>query len=508
MTIAINEFKTWDEWREKCLAPLEPGGVGEDPRYSDRFSQLKAEVEKRDGVDFERIKSLATQVLTEEAKDLRVAGYFTLAASRLYGIEGFSQGVRLIESLLKTFEADCHPRKPKARQSALTWLQQPKMLSFIESFDGSVADEVYNDADEQFKSFIDTVRAAGVEGFGWPELSQWLAKKKPAPKAEEKPVAETGGESEPSQALPPSTGSAPQPASAPATSSIQSEAQLLQAHKQLLAYYRDKQLYGAMASLARSVKWGDVKLPPNEGGKTRLPAPRDASLNKVRIACDNEEWLTAFLAAEDAFFEAGGAFCFELQRLSAIAAAKAGHKGVALQIERSVCALFDRLPKLKQLTFDNGEPFVGGATQGWLEQIAPASDGDGDSDGADWLSEGRRLRDEEDLGTALRWLNDQGQGSDVSGLRSRLIQAQLCHEAGHAALAEPMLERLDRIVQERGLDALVPDLAMSIWRQRWMVLKDLKAEADKESEATLDSEITRLQSRMCATDLARAAQWF
>lgn len=508
MSIAINEFKTWEDWRDKCLAPVEPDEVGEDPRYSDRFSQLKAEVEKRNEVDFERILSLATEVLTQEAKDLRAAGYFTLAACRLHGIEGFYQGIQLIEGLLKSFE-QCHPQKPKARRSALNWLQQPRVLSFIESYDGAISDDVYSAADDQFKTFIETVREAGVEGFGWPELTQWLDKKKPAPQKDEAKPADQSPQA-PASPQPTSTptAAAPAPAGAPVGGAIQSEAQLLQAHKQLLAYYREKQSYGAMAGLARSVKWGDLKLPPNEAGKTRIPAPRDASLNKVRIACDNEEWLDAFLAAEDAFFEAGGVFCFELQRLSATSAAKAGYKGVALQIERAVCALFDRLPKMKQLTFDNGEPFVGGATQGWLEQITPEGGGDNAGEGSDWLSEGRRLRDEEDLGTALQWLNDQGQGTDIGGLRSRLIQAQLCHEAGQATLAAPMLERLDRLVQDRALDALVPDLAMSIWRQRWMVLKDLKAQAGNDDQETLDTEMTSLKSRMCATDLARATQWF
>ena len=505
MTIAINDMTSWDEWLERCMAPVEPEDVGEDPRYSDRFTLLKAEVEKRQDVDFDLIASLATEVLTDEAKDLRAAGYFTMAASRLHGIEGFYQGIRLLEGLLKTFSDQCHPRKPKARRSALGWLQQPRVLSFIQNFDGDVSEEVYVAADQQFKGFIDVAREAGVEGFGWPDLSQWLAKQQPAPKAEEKTPAESQAQSQAASPTPATTAPSAPPLG---DGGIQSEAQLLQAHKQLLGYYRDKQLYGAMAGLARSVKWGDLKLPPNEAGKTRVPAPRDQSVNKVRIACDNEDWLNAFLAAEEAFFEPGGAFCFELQRLSATAAAKAGHKGVALQIERFVCALFDRLPKLKQLSFDNGEPFVGGATQGWLEQIAPTGDGEGANDGADWLSEGRRLRDEENLGAALRWLHEQGQGSDVNGHRSRLIQAQLCHEGGQAALAEPMLERLDRSVQELGLDTLVPDLAMAIWRQRWMVLKDLKAEADKDSEDRLDEEIARLQSLMCATDLARAAQWF
>ena len=508
MTIAINNIKSWDEWLERCLQPLEPGDVGEDPRYSERFSTLKAEVEKKQDVDYDKILSLATRVLTDEAKDLRAAGYFTLAACRQYGIEGFYQGSKLIQQLMNRFEDQCHPQKPKARRSALIWLQQPRVISFIQSYQGSTAEDVYVAADQQFKDFIETLRSAGLDDFGWPELTQWLKKKQPV-KAEPTPTPESNQGSEASAEATTSVPAAPSAApTAAVTSNIQSETQLLQAHKQLLSYYRDKQLYGAMVGLARSAKWGDLKLPPNEGGKTRLPAPRDASLNKVRIACDNEDWATAFLAAEDAFFEAGGAFCFELQRLAATAAAKAGHKSAALLIERMTCALFDRLPKLKQMSFENGEPFVGGATQGWLEQIAPQAEGGGESDGQDLLTEARRLRDEENLGAALKWLGQQGQGNHVTGHRARLVQAQLCHEAGQPNLAAPMLERLDRSVREQGLDTLVPDLAMAVWRQRWMVLKDLKAEADAEREALLDSDIAQLQSLMCATDLARASEWF
>lgn len=509
MTLKLKDFSDWDQWLDACLTPVGKEGIGEDPRYSDGFSALKAEVEKRQGVDFDQIMVLATEVLTGEAKDLRAAGYFSLAASRIYGLEGFYHSLRLIIGLLETFDPPCHPQKPKARVSAINWLQQPRILAFIQGAEQQPAPELYKQCEETFADLVKVTKEAGMEGFGWPDLSRWLAKNKPAESA---PAADQpgAGESQSSkeQAAPPS----PSPASTPAMDagqSIGSDTQLLQVQKQLLGHYRDKQLYGTYVGLARAAKWGDLKLPPNEGGKTRVPAPREASLNAVRVACDNEDWSAAFLAAEAAFFEPGGAFCIELQRHSAIAAQKAGYRSAAISIEHLVRSLFERLPKLKQLSFDNGDPFVSGAALGWLEQISQASQGEeGDGEGRNLLAEARQMRDEHDLKTALQWLKGQGAGPGLDGKRIGLLQAQICHEAGEAALAAPLLERLDESVRQLGLGDLVPDLAMNIWRQRWLVLKDLKAEADADTQLKLDSDIADLQSRMCATDLARAVEWF
>lgn len=505
MTIAISGLNSWDAWLTQCLAPLPAEAAGSDPRYGERFSSLKAEVEKKQEVDYERILTLSTDILSREAKDLRVASYFILGAGRVYGLEGLVWGVRLLTGLLAMDAEQCYPQKPKARLSAIGWLQQPRILHFVQKHDSKASETLFVEAKESWESFATAAGEAGIQGFGWPDLFDWLRKNQPKPAASTTTESATGASSRSAEDSQSSTDK-PSPNTA---GPVQSEAQLLQLQKQVLAYFREKSKQGSRAAFARSVKWADLSLPPNENGKTRIPPPREASLNKVTHAIDSDNWAMAFEAAEDAFLEPGGLFCMELQRLSALAAQKAGFRSARSVIEFQVRELMERLPKLRQLSYDNGEPFAGGAALAWIEQItAASSNSQGGSSDVDFLAEARKHRDEGSLATALAWLRSQLTGENLDSLRIRLAQAQLCHESAEPALASSQLDTLVEAVDNFQLAKLMPNLAMAIWRQAWLVTKDLLASAAGERQAELNDTLDRLHARMCATDLAQAAEWF
>lgn len=75
------------------LSQWENREAGEDPRYSDGFAQLRGEVEKLSGNDFERIRDLSHAVLREQALDLRVLAYTSLAYAYLYGVKGLADAL-------------------------------------------------------------------------------------------------------------------------------------------------------------------------------------------------------------------------------------------------------------------------------------------------------------------------------------------------------------------------------------------------------------------------------
>lgn len=507
MTIAIAGLKGWDDWLTQCLAPLPGGASGSDPRYGERFSTLKAEVEKKQEVDYERILKLSTDILSQEAKDLRVASYFVLGAGRVYGLEGLVWGVRLLTGLLAMDVDQCYPQKPKARLSAIGWLQQPRILHFVQKHDSQVPEALFVEAKESWESFATAAGEAGIEGFGWPDLFEWLRKNQPKPVVNTASTNSTPETANSGSAV--AQQSADEAQSSGSAGPVQSEAQFLQLQKQMLSYFREKSKHGSRAAFARSVKWADLRLPPNESGKTRIQPPREASLNKITHAIDSENWAVAFEAAEDAFMEPGGLFCMELQRLSALAAQKAGFRSARSVIEYQVRELLERLPKLRQLSYDNGDPFAGGAALAWIEQITAAgSNNQGGSSEVDYLAEARKQRDEGSLASALAWLRAQISGDNIVSLRIRLAQAQLCHESAEPVLASSLLDTLVEAVDDYRLAKLVPDLAMAIWRQAWLATKDLLASAGGERQAELNHTLDRLHARMCATDLAQAAEWF
>lgn len=494
---------------ESILEPVN-GGVGEDPRYSDRFDRLKQEIQKTQDVDFDLIVSTAREILAEEAKDLRVAGYLTLGLANLEGYSGLVEGLHVIGELFERFGDELHPIKPKFRKSAIEWVRSPKVLAFAErAGNAPEGDDVAKAANtwEQFakvaQHFVDPDTP-----FKWPDFEKWLAKQvvanQPTPEPEAKPA------SEPKPAAKPTVAAAAPPPPVQANSSIGSKAELTASVRNLLGHFRSENRYATMISVARSFIWSDLKLPPNDNGKTRVPAPREASLNKIKLNMDNEQWEDALLACEDMFFEPGGLFLIDIQAYACEAAKKAGQKDAAFAVESAVKALVARLPKITQMSFDNGDPFVAATTSAWLDQLTEETgSGGGVADlTKEWLAGAREVNSNENLGAALRWLTEQPTAHDGERLKIQLCQAQLCIESDRSQLAEPLLDRLADEVARLNLAVVDPDFAMQVWRYGYRVLQDrLSGTDDGEQKVNINKRLEALRAQLCATDIAKAVEW-
>ncbi|TDO95535.1 TssA family type VI secretion system protein [Marinomonas balearica] len=508
-------------WVEQLCSPIEgkPSAAGVDPRYDDLFIELKAEVEKKQDVNYKQIKDLAENVITQVGKDVRAAGYYLLAASKLEGALGLFKGILLLLKLLENFDGALFPEKDKARRMALLWPLQSKILIFVQKNDDAPSLKLTQNLKKAFDALC-VLAKKHTEDFGWPDLNTWLAKTEKQLVEKENLLSSSAknNNASPSGTSDLEHNKTQRPASHQAAGIkqsnagvevISSDAQLVQTHRQLLKHYRSKQEYGAMVCLARAVKWGDLKLPANENNKTRVPAPRDASINKIRAAYESENWIEAFLAAEDAFMESGGLFSFDIQRWSAVSAQKAGLKSVYVNIELLVHALLTRLPNLKRLSFENGVGFFTGAGAAWYEQVESqfkVSSNNAEQD--DYLTKARTLKEEKGLAMALAWLKKE-QGSDIAQqLTVQLAQACICYEEGLTDAALALLDALDKQVDETNTSVLLPNLAMKIWRQKYLALKDVIGQSsDQESKSHTERELLRLQSRMCATDVSLAVDW-
>ncbi|WCN10817.1 TssA family type VI secretion system protein [Marinomonas mediterranea] len=505
-------------WAKQLCAPIEghDSSSGQDPRYEDLFIELKAEVEKKQDVDYKKIADLAERVIAEIGKDVRAAGYYLLAASKLEGIFGLYKGMLLLLTLLESYGETLFPLKEKARRMALIWPLQKKVLSFAQNNGDAPSLVLIQNLQQVFETLCEQARKQ-TEDFGWPELSTWLSKteKQLAEKESKSSGASNTGKSAPSpiEQSKEQNNAGQQSGNARQNSlhveTISSDSQLAQVHRQLLKHYRGKQEYGAMVSLARAVKWGDLKLPTNENNKTRVPAPRDASLNKIRVAYDSENWIEAFLAAEDAFMEPGGLFSFDLQRWSAVSAQKAGLKSVFMNIESMSHSLLSRLPNLKKLSFENGVSFFSGSGAAWYEQVETKfKASSSNTEQVDYLAKARSIKEEKGLASSLSWLKQEQSSEIAQQISVQLAQACLCHEEGLLDAALALLEALDKQTEETNVSVVLPHLAMGVWRQKYLVLKDTIAKAsDHEAMSRIEKERLRLQSRMCATDVALAVEW-
>lgn len=509
-------MEQWIEHAKKFTSPLSSDApTGEDPRYCDEFSLLKAEIEKKTDVDFERIVSLCEDILSAKAKDLRVASYLVMSLSRLEGFSGLAKGMAILSHLVENFGDALHPNKPKARQSALKWFQQEKVLTFAQGATTSVAHEEAEAALALYDSLFEQLSGLCAEPMSWPELKQWLDKKRkettpqtvaesPKPQSNHT-AAEAEKQARPSPAAPsmPATGSA---------SGIESSSQYAQAVKHLLNYFREQKQYAKMLGTAMSCQWGNLKTPPNEQGKTRLPAPRDASLARIRNALDNEQWEEALIAGLDAFMEPSGQFLLDIPKWMFDSANRLGNTEVADVIKHQVMLLTKRLTKLTQLKFDNDEPFVSSTAAAWLEQMseeAPSGNTEAGSGGLQTLLKNARdAVQESGIQGAFSLLNQTASQTALDRAYREFCKAQLCVEQERSELALPILLQLEQVADELSLAKVAPEFAMQIWRLLYRLQNERLATITQESsKLETENHIAHLQSLMCTTDVAKAMQW-
>ncbi|MBA3980836.1 MAG: hypothetical protein C0462_09590 [Alcanivorax sp.] len=493
MNVMQAPLQTWVQARED----------GEDPRYSDAFSALRGEVEKLSGNDFERISELGETVLTEQALDLRVLAYVSLARTYLQGASGLHDAVLAWCWVLESRWEQCFPQRDNARRAAIEWLTNERFPVFLarNSHDGEVVSAL-TEALSRLHALIEQRLGEPVR---LKAIHKWLEDNAaPTPSA---PAEPDSAENEDAQTSPPrfaqaDTGARSPTHQAPASGAIDNDKAEQKALRDLLAWYRAEQRFLELVSLGRVMRWSDLVPPPADNGSTRVPPPRPASLNAVSVALDRQQWSEALLAAERAFLEPGGQFCFQIQHWAHQAAKGLGLRQVCARIEQDTAALLAHHRDLLRLRFADGEPFVSGNAANWIETLmAPADSGSG-ADNDRWPTLGReaeaRVADQ-GLAAGLAFLDEQPAHSDRERVELDLLRAGLALTQGRADLALPLLESVNERIAARDIGRWEPALALRAWR---LLQQALRAGEENEAQRQRLDDISQLISR---TDITAAA---
>lgn len=102
--------------------------VGQDPRMLPEFDALRAEINKlshasRPDIDWMLVHDMATTIFEKQGVDLQTAIYFTLARSRLAGLNGFTESCEFLANLIVTQWDNFWPpvHQERARVEMLDW---------------------------------------------------------------------------------------------------------------------------------------------------------------------------------------------------------------------------------------------------------------------------------------------------------------------------------------------------------------------------------------------------
>jgi type VI secretion system protein VasJ len=485
------------------LSQWENREAGEDPRYSDGFSQLRGEVEKLSGNDFERIRDLSHTVLREQALDLRVLAYTSLAYAYLYGVKGLADALAAWCWAIEFAWENCHPARPNARLGAFDWLRNERFPVYLNKHVCNQED--LEQLETQLTRFHSLLDDKIDDGPRLKAITDWLAeqkKKQPAVTESAAPEEDSADQSQAEST--PQTSTRQQSATGPASpvGNIDNDKAEQKALRELLAWYRHEKRYEPMVRLSRSMRWSALAMPPADKGKTRIAPPRQASLNTVSSALDRQQWDEALLAAERTFLEPGGQFCLALQHAAFQAAQGLGLGNLADLISRECRALLTARRDLIKLQFSDGSPFLDGTAANWVESLMTDDSDSTASDDSLWGQvgvEAAAASQQDGLVAGLKVIDQTPTRGRKARSEQDLLKAELCLVNQRHDLALPLLEAVAERLDDHGIPAWEPTFALRVWR---LLQQALRAQDNNEQAQMRLEQIGQHISR---TDITAAA---
>ncbi|MFT6916468.1 MAG: type VI secretion system protein VasJ [Motiliproteus sp.] len=531
-----------------------PGGC--DVQYGDEFSALSNELVKEDGinvkpVDWSLVRELGECILREQSKDLRVAGYLSVALFHLEGFAGLAAGFKLLRDLVEAdYWQDLYPqrkkRQNKARAAAFDWvikklerplsevdIQDADAVAVIETslafagLDRALSDRLGDELPanwfelrnvlNRLKQDAEHLRAATQQSAEQAQPAQ-LQKKTQSP-AKEPSIKESSSSLRP--APPPSQPTSDVAAADLLTAVVESMPQAVtsaadiervltangKSVEKLCELLRQQRLTDPRPYfLLRTSKWMTLdKLPPN-GVAPSIPSAERLKYLAVQEQSENYEVL---IQECEKSFAAGALFNLGLHRMVAKALLAIGAPEASNQIKICVAQLLERFPGYTGQTFANEMGFVDASTQAWIDtevsavQPAAATLEAIGSAGEPWLEAAHAARKQAgpgrfEAGIALFSSAIKGTINERDSCFWQLEQARFCFESGYLDIALPQLTYLYEKIQLRQLQRWEPELTLVIIKL--LMACHGKRQAKQPYTEDQQQKIEALRTELCLMD--------
>lgn len=500
--------ENWPTWLEHLSSPLAESACGDDLKYEEDFKYLKTAFSGVNELDCKKVFVTGTSLLAEKSKDLRISSYVLCAAANDFGIEGITYGLTLLNTLVAQYKDEVHPLKIKARAAVHTWLlgQQPRIIALAQQND------VNNP--EQIKALIDVLNVYSSDtaicfdenagplselrhwaeklSITYPIVTKTIAAKPQVQSANEQTLAENQSNiahensADEANSLSEQEVNITQTPKVNAASSVESDSQYLETVRKLLSFDKEKSNINRLICLARAIRWADLKLPPHEQGKTRIPAPRGSAFAPIKNALANENYLEALLSAEALFMEGAMHFNLDLQAMVFTALTGLNQKQTIKNFSLSLFQLTQQFPQLANLRYDDGTPLCSAKTKDFLVQISAdfstpeAANTTEDDRYIDIEKQGKQLVADSKLMQALLLTNDLPAKTTFELAQQQLLKAKFCLFDENYDFAEPILQSLLKTVELAELKQWQPDFAMQVWRNAVLCFETLSTDKNDE----------------------------
>ncbi|MNH85518.1 hypothetical protein D3C81_1007390 [compost metagenome] len=458
--------------------------VGGDVRFSIEYEALERELGKVQSIhessqiDWPKVRENCESLLRTQSKDLRVSVWLTWALYQCESFQGLVAGLGLLHCLCKSRWADVYPSKPRTRAAAISWLTQRLeqvlsenvaikeqlplfrcLVEHLEGLDAIFTEHLGDDAplllplSRRLKILVHRA----VEHQPSPGVVEAaMAQVKQAATQLFNPCAPIDNEKDAYKAL-----RAQQDSSRP-----------------LCAWWLKQKATDLRAlRLSRTLLWLPVDTLPDRNSE-RITALRGLPADRLRFFqehYDQARYADLLVELEPSLSKAP--FWFDGQRMVWECLQGLNAELAMREVEIHLALLIQRLPGILELRFHDGVPFADPATRAWVNVHvmphlkSPCAERPVEAPATQpaWeqaLDDVQPILRKDGLKAAVQILK-QGLHAAQGG-RARyfwqLTLARLCFLAKKYELAKSQLETLDQTLQDSGLHAWEPDLALEVLR--------------------------------------------
>ena len=533
---------------ELGTTPVSQGNpAGENVRFEPEFEEIEAEIAKLNSptagnvVDWDRVVNLSSSILADKSKDILVACYLTVGMMKSEGLDGLSQGVHVIRTMIDTFWDSMYPPKKRmrGRLSAFEWwmekvdadialFEQVKWLADKRNgFIGDLRaiDEFLTDKSDDapiLRPLIEKLANCIIEDIPPEPLVNESEEEESAQQAatgDELSSERIGEQKEQTTPKPVKTPPQQQPPPSPREAIDDTPGgdadKLLKQGIDIFArtaglYVRNSDFTPLTFRLGRIAAWIQVvTVPPATDGKTLIPPPDEQLVSTLENLYSSGNWRELLVSAESRVMQY--LFWFDIHRYVAEALDQLRYPDASQAVARETAAFIDRLPGIERMAFDDGTPFAGYETLEWLTSISHNDTGRTESsiagDGisqeiAAAVEESQNLLKENKTGQALKHIRDMMAGA--SSRRNRFLWGiALCRillRAKQARLCTPYFEEILRMLDTYRIEEWEPRVALD---GLVVVLTGLKLQ---DAETCDNGLMESVLNRISALDPGRAME--
>jgi type VI secretion system protein VasJ len=491
----------------ELIQPIGSSGTGEDPRYSEQFTQIKLEIDRLSDANFDLVTKLSREVLISVGKDLRVAGYLILSTLYCKGIAELPDAITVYRMIMDKLWDGCFPQKESARKQAFAWLNSDRMDTFIQQQNGESASLAEL---QHLRTEIDLLNKLARQRMGdeapqWTRINAWVdnylrekLNQKSSLEQEQNAQAQKLSQTQ-------AAGS-----DAPLTES-RAEQQI----GKIVTFYRERGERAQSVALSRAIRWGGLVTPPNEGGMTRIPPFRENAFNELAAMQASGAGPDQIIVhCENLLMEPGGQWNMDLQHVAHKTLVALNDTASVHVLEAEIKSLLKRCEGLADLCYAGKMPFANEATKEWLNSLATEASSEDEEAAANTADdEVKRIAIEAskactggNLVAGLEVLKELPGNTGRQRFIRRIEEARLCIKTKQTEMAKSMLDALDREIVRSDLSAWEPSLAISVWRSQLKLIALELPKANSTQQQDLKTRIQEINASICIADPYEAAR--